>query len=167
MNFAFVPDYEGLYIVSSDGSIYSVERKGNKGKNRKLTGGTDQNGYRVVCLTKNGKQKTVRVHRIVAKAFVPNPNGFCEVNHKDENKTNNCADNLEWCNRKYNVNYGKRTDKTKKSVMQFDENGNFIQTYAGVREAANAIGALTCGGISNCCNKKSKTAYGYIWRYEN
>jgi hypothetical protein len=165
MTLLAVPNYEGLYLIGSDGHIESIERKGNQKKSRILKGGTDQNGYSVVTLCKDGKQKTFRVHRLVAMAFIPNPNGYSEINHKDENKSNNAIENLEWCDRKYNVRYGTRTKKTQKGVLQFDKRGNLLNVFDGVRMAAFSIGSNTCGGISNCCNGKSKSAYGYIWRW--
>lgn len=165
MNLVAVPGYEGLYFIGPDGHIESVERKGNSKKSRMIKGGIDQHGYRIVCLCKNGKQKVHRVHRLVAIAFIPNPNGFKEVNHKDENRQNNSVENLEWCDRLYNIRYGTRTEKTRKRVLQFDKNGTFLNSFAGVKIAGDFIGAKTCGGISNCCNGKCKSAYGFRWEW--
>ena len=104
-----IKGYEGLYQVSNLGRVKSLERKDNLGrkvnekilKNRNAT-----HGYIAVILSKDSNKKTYRVHRLVAEAFIPNPNKYLEVNHKDENKSNNRIDNLEWCDRKYNCNYG-------------------------------------------------------------
>ena len=93
-----IPDYEGLYWVSNQG------RAKNK-YNKLLKLGTDGKGYMKIWLTKDGKQKSFRFHRLVATLFIPNPNNLPEVNHIDENKANNCATNLEWCTRSYNVNH--------------------------------------------------------------
>ena len=108
-----VVGYEGLYEVSSLGRVRSLDRyvkysngRINLHKGRILSPGKDTNGYLFVILTCNGKHKLIRVHRLVAQTFISNPDDLIEVNHKDEDKTNNSVDNLEWCDRKYNLNYG-------------------------------------------------------------
>lgn len=106
-----VAGYEGLYQVSNRGNVYSVERKNLRGRKcggRTLKTSRDKIGYLRVNLYKDGRRKNVTVHRLVANAFLPNPNNYPEINHRDEDKTNNCVENLEWCTRKYNVNYGTR-----------------------------------------------------------
>ena len=90
--------FENLYLVSNLGNVYSIHSK----KQLKLK---DNKGYYNVTLFKNGKRYYKIVHRLVAEAFIPNPNNFKEINHKDENKINNNVDNLEWCDAKYNLNY--------------------------------------------------------------
>lgn len=95
-----IPEYEGKYQVSNLGRLKRTQ-DGLILKPMKAT-----NGYLIACLWKNNKQKKTVVHQLVARAFVPNPHNYNEVNHKDENKTNNNADNLEWCSHKYNMNYG-------------------------------------------------------------
>ena len=160
-----IAGYEGLYKISECGDVISTKRRGNEGKASVLVGSVDNNGYKQVTLSKNGKAKSHKVHKLVAIAFVPNPHGYSEINHKDENKSNNNADNLEWCTRAYNVAYGSRTEKTQRAVIQFSIDGKYIATHKGIGEASRTIGARTCGGISNCCKGKSRTAYGYIWRY--
>lgn len=109
--------YEGLYEVSNTGQVRSLDRyvKYSNGrihlhKGKVLSSGKDKYGYLAVCLSCNGKQKIIKIHRLVAEAFIPNPNNLPQVNHKDEVKTNNRVDNLEWCDHKYNVNYGHRTE---------------------------------------------------------
>lgn len=98
--------YEGKYQVSNLGRVWSV--KGQK----YLKGTILPSGYVHVHLTTpNGKRKKERLHRLVAIAFLDNPNNLPQVNHKDENKLNNCVDNLEWCNAKYNANYGTRNQR--------------------------------------------------------
>ena len=122
-----IKGYEGAYQVSSYGRIRSldriVERKtGNyKHKGRILKQNDDTHGYLKVNLTKHDKKKTFKVHRLVAQAFIPNPNNYTVINHKDENKTNNKVENLEWCTSKYNNNYGtiqKRHSETKKKLFK-------------------------------------------------
>lgn len=134
----------------------------------------DTKGYHQVGLRNDDGKKMCVVHRLVAMAFLPNPNNYDQVNHKDENKTNNCVDNLEWCNNKYNSNYGTRNERMAKTlkgmpkphfqkrVEQLDLGGNHIAYYNGVREAERMTGAW---GISKVCLNKSKTSGGYKWRY--
>lgn len=165
MKLTDVVGYEGLYKISESGDVISKKRRGNAGRASVLVGSVDNHGYKQVILTKNGKPKTHKVHKLVALAFVPNPHGYPEINHKDENKLNNNADNLEWCTRAYNVAYGTRTKKTQRAVIQLSLDQEYIATHKGIGEASRAIGARTCGGISNCCKGKCRSAYGYIWRY--
>ena len=108
-----IKGYENLYEISSRGRIKSVDRyvKGRYGNLRFQKGGIrkttcNSRGYPAIALCKDGKYKMFNIHRLVAKAFIPNPDNLPEINHKDENKENNCVDNLEWCTRKYNMNYG-------------------------------------------------------------
>ena len=120
-----IEGYEGLYEVSSYGRVRSLDRyvktcyeayKLHKGKI--LSPAKDKNGYLKVHLCCNGKHNIIRVHRLVCKAFIPNPDNLPEVNHKDEDKTNNSVDNLEWCDRSYNISYGTRTERQKKTNIQ-------------------------------------------------
>ena len=131
-------------------------------------------GYYVVNLYKKGKGKTKLIHRLVALAFIPNPNNLPEINHKDENKQNNMMDNLEWCERNYNNNYGKQSkigrrlssEKRMKKINQYDLNGNLMKTYKGVRIAEEETGVHN-SNIIKCCKGKVKSAGGYIWKYQN
>ena len=109
--------YEGLYEVSNTGQVRSLDRyvKYSNGriclhKGKVLSPAKDKYGYLAVVLSCNGKQKTIKIHRLVAQAFIENPDNLPEVNHLDEDKTNNNVDNLEWCTTKYNSNYGHRTE---------------------------------------------------------
>ena len=96
-----IKDYEGLYAITSCGRVWSYRRK-------KFLKPGNSRGYLTVTLCKEGQQKTYSIHRLVAEAYIPNPEGLPQVNHKDECKTNNCINNLEWCDGVYNVNYGTR-----------------------------------------------------------
>ena len=120
-----VVGYEGLYEVSNTGQIRSFDRyvKYSNGrihlhKGKVLSPIKDKDGYLQVNLCYNGKIHQIKVHRIVAQAFIPNPNNLPQVNHKDEDKTNNSVDNLEWCTVKYNNNYGSRKDKARDTAIK-------------------------------------------------
>lgn len=169
-----IKGYEGLYQVSNLGRVKSLERniKGRRGitriKEKILNLVQDKDGYFIVTLCNNGKQKTCKVHRLVGETFIKNPNNFPQINHKDENKQNNKVSNLEFCTQKYNTNYGtaieRRCKKTRKKVKQFDLQGNFINSFESVTKAEKSLGIKH---IYDCCNGKLKTCGGYIWRYEN
>ena len=123
-----VVGYEGLYEVSSYGRVRSLDKYDSRNRFRKgriLTLYTETGGYLRAHLSSNGKAKHHSVHRLVAEAFIPNPDNLPEINHIDEDKINNRADNLEFCNRKYNVNYGTRTDRMRDTKIK---NG----TYTGL-----------------------------------
>ena len=153
--FKDVPGYEELYQVSNLGNVKSLIT------GKILSPGINTCGYLHVILCKNGKQKYYLIHRLVAQAFIPNPDNYPEVNHKDKNRQNNCVDNLEWCTTQYNVEYSRA-----KQVAQYDLNGNLIATWKSVREIERQTGFLQ-GSISDCCrgHRNCKTMYGYIWRY--
>lgn len=156
--------YEGLYEVSNLGRIYSFY------KQKFIHPRSNGRGYLQVELTKDKKQKMHFIHRLVAIAFLPNPEKLPQVNHKDENKENNCIDNLEWCTSKYNMSYGTRTERAvahyKKTVMQLDTDDNVIQIYDSVADAERMNG-FNHSNIVNVCNGKHKTAYGFKWKYVN
>lgn len=105
-----IKGYEGLYQVSNLGRVKSL--KVSKIKSERIRKSYQQSsGYISIVLCKNGKAVNHKVHRLVASAFIDNPNNLPEINHKDENKANNKVDNLEWCDSSYNKNYGTRTEK--------------------------------------------------------
>ena len=114
-----IEGYEGLYEVSNIGRVRSVDRfyyRLHKGK--VLSPTKDRYGYLTVTLNCNGKSKTIKIHRLVAQAFLPNPDNLPQVNHKDEDKTNNNVDNLEWCTAKYNVNFGTRQERYRNTMLE-------------------------------------------------
>lgn len=120
-----VVGYEGLYEVSSYGRVRSVDRyvkacyeKYRLHKGKILSPGKDKDGYLFVVLSCNGKHKTITIHRLVSQAFIPNPDDLPIINHKDEVKTNNSVDNLEWCTAKYNANYGTRNIRVKETAIK-------------------------------------------------
>lgn len=177
-----IENWEGLYQISNMGRIRSLDRmvksRGNSyrlQKGKVLKTGTSKDGYLQVTLSQSNKCKHAFIHRLVAQAFIPNPYHYPEVNHKDENKSNNCVSNLEWCNRKYNVNYGtclKRTfkatlnGKCSKPVVQLTINDELIQKWPSMMEVERTLG-INSGSISRCCRGKQKTAHGYRWKYVN
>ena len=153
--------YEGLYQVSNLGRVWNVKLQ------KYLKGSYNKDGYHQVYLTaKNGKRKTESVHRLVALAFLSNPNNLPQVNHKDENKGNNCVDNLEWCNAKYNANHGTRNKRISKAnsipVYCFE----LDKIFYGTREAERELG-INHSSISKACKGKQKTTGGYHWEYYN
>lgn len=181
-----VVGYEGLYEVDQFGRVYSIDRiktvvdngriyeKHIAGKQMKQSIHTK--GYKTVSLTKNGSTKTMFVHRIVAEAFLPNPSNLPMVNHKDEDKTNNCIDNLEWCTASYNRTYGKAIERQAKkirgresdkkiAIIQKDTNGEFLNWFDSLTKAAEKVNGST-SSISAVCKGKRKTAYGYLWEYD-
>ena len=164
-----VRDYEGLYKVSNLGRVKSLERyvKNNicgflYSKEHILKQSKIPSGYKKVNLSKDGIIVKQYVHRIVAQAFLPNPDNLPEVNHKDENKENNCVDNLEWCSHSYNMCYGSRSEKYSVKVRQFAKDNTLIGEYSSLTEASKATN-ISCGNISSCIKGRLKTAGGYIW----
>ena len=169
-----VKNYEGLYEVSNFGRVRSLDRYvrlGGKQKSNQLvlkkgkilSERDNGHGYKAVHLTVNQITKDKYVHRLVAQAFLDNPNNLPEVNHKDENKANNCLDNLEWCTSQYNDYYGNHLKTNSKPVIMYDLQMNFIDEFKSISEAEKVTGAR---GISAVCNGKRHTAGGYIWRYK-
>ena len=148
MKWAEVKDTDGKYLISDDGRVFSVLSE------RMLTLQSNSEGYKRVELVRNGTSRRYLVHRLVAEAFIPNPNNYPLVNHKDEDKTNNHVENLEWCDGSYNVTYGTAVQRrvantdykygadnpASKTVYQFDMSGNLIGTYSSTYEASRKTG---------------------------
>lgn len=168
-----VVGYEDYYLVSSEGEVLSLR------SNRILTVVKFYNSeYKAVELNVHGKAKKMLVHRIVAEAFIPNPNNYPIINHKDENPANNCVDNLEWCTYKYNSNYGtcisRRVMNTdykfgadnpkSKTVYQFDLEGNLIDVFSSTYDAARFYD-IDAKSIAKCCTGGLKQYAGYGWSY--
>lgn len=145
---------------------YQVSNLGRiKNKTGKILKQQIRKGYCDVGLRLQGQKqpKLIKVHRLVAEAFIPNPNNYPVINHIDENKQNNRIDNLEWCTQQYNSNYGHRNDKIKRRVLQFDSDNNFIKQYDCITEASNKNNIpVSC--ICRSCITHYK-AGGYIWKY--
>ena len=147
--------YEGLYAVTPCGKVWSYRNK------KFLKPGKDKGGYLLVSLYKQGeRRKHFLVHRLVAKAYIPNPNNLPQVNHKDEGKTHNWAANLEWCDAKYNSNYGTRIERISKSVYCVELDKIFPSIIAAECETG-----INRNSISKAAHGKLKTAGGYHWKY--
>lgn len=148
-----IKGYEGLYAVTSCGKVWGYKR--NRFLSPRL-----HNGYLRVALCKNGVTKDFFVQRIVAEAFIPNPNNLPQVNHKDENKENNCVRNLEWCNAEYNINYGTRNSRMSKGVRCVELN----KIYNSITEAAQDT-KVKIQHISACLLGHQKTAGKCHWEF--
>ena len=174
-----IEGYEGIYQVSNLGRVKSLERSVRNNinggerivKERILKLWSDKGGYLLITLCdKNRVKHKERVHRLVAKAFIPNPDNLPQVNHKDECKTNNCVYNLEWCTNEYNQFYGtkqersKKNNNTNKQIVQLTLEGELVKIWDSIREANRNGFNRSC--ISECCNnKRQRTHKGYKWMY--
>lgn len=161
-----IPNYEG-YFATEDGHIFSTRR------NRFLAETVNRDGYKRVTIKNNCRS----VHRLVAMAYIPNPNDYPCINHKDEDKLNNSVENLEWCTYQYNNSYGKGQPTKKaieaksKPVVQLSLDGRYIGRYKSAAEAERRCGAKCPVGsnVATVCRgkrKDAKTAYGYKWMFE-
>ena len=159
-----VVEYEGVYEVSNLGNVRRIFTNHTRMLKPILT----HNGYYNISLCRDSKVHSKRLHRIVAEAFIDNVENLPVINHKDEDKLNNKASNLEWCSVKYNTNYGtglsRGAQKRNKPIYQYDKDRNFIQEWKSLTEASNA--GYSAGNISQCCNGKRKYHKNYIWCYK-
>lgn len=171
---------EGLYQVSNKGQVRSLERIIVDSLGRKRTvhkrilkGCPNTKGYLCVNIyNTEGKCKHAKIHRLVAEAFIPNPDNKPQVNHKDEIKINNCVDNLEWMTCKENNNYGTRNERMSKGVAkakskpvaQYTKDGILIKVWPSTSEVGRQL-ELSQSNISAVARGARKTAYGYIWKY--
>lgn len=167
-----ITGYEGLYQVSSSGRIKSL----NYGKERILKP-YDLKGYKRIGLFRNGKRKHILIHRLVAGTFIPNPDNLPQINHKDENTSNNRVENLEWCDAKYNNNYGTHCSKLSnimsgreptwltKTVLQYTKDGIFVKEYKSTRECGR--NGFDQSAVSACCLGKIQKYKNFIWKFKN
>ena len=181
-------DYRGLYQISNLGRIKSLKRKYTT-ENRILKYHKNNSGYCYVDLCKNSETKRFLIHRLVAIHFIANPNNLSQVNHKNENKEDNCVENLEWCTHEYNQKYGtkskrqsekikgrKASDDTKlkmsksrsKKVIQYDLNGNIIKIWSSTKDICQNLN-FKYNSFKYYLESKSKKEYyeNFIWKYYN
>ena len=160
-----IDGYEGLYQVSNKGNVKSLKW----GKERILRPVIDRYGYYYIMLYNDSVRKRFKLHRLVAQAFIPNPENKPQVNHKDENKLNNCVNNLEWSTAKENSNYGTRNERMGyslcKSILQYSKFGDFIKEWQSAVEVKRVLD-INKSNITQCCKGKLKSSGGFIWRYK-
>lgn len=164
-----IAGYEGVYLISDEGEVMSLPRERSNGrgifktKQRILQPGKRGKGnklYEFVVISDENGAKHFSVHRLVAEAFLDNPNNLPEVNHKDENPLNNRVENLEWCSRQYNIEYSKA-----KHISQYTVDGEKLAEYRSITIASRMTGVKRTA-INNNLTGWSKTAGGYVWKYE-
>lgn len=165
-----IKDYEGLYQVSNLGRVKSLGNRSNH-KKEKILASHIRNQYYGVTLYKDSHYKNYTIHRLVAEAFIPNPENKPEVNHIDENKLNNRVNNLEWVTKKENINYGvgayTRNSKNRNRGLSMSKPVQCIETgviYPSIIEASRQTG-INDSDISRACRGKRKVIGGYHWRY--
>ena len=170
--------YEGLYKVSNFGKILSLNYR-NTGKSELMNPGTNTKGYLQVKLWKNGEYKKCYVHRLIAETFLPNPENKPEVNHIDEDKTNNFVflnedgsvdkekSNLEWKSHRDNLNHGTRNERISKAlskrVLQLSLSGDLIREWESTRECER--NGFNHSAVSRCCNGKLPHYKGFLWMF--
>lgn len=147
-----IKGYEGLYAITSCGKVWSHRAQ------KFLKPQKDRYGYLHVNLYKDGKAKKYKIHRLVAEAYIPNPENKPQVNHKDENKEHNYVNNLEWMTSKENNNYGNHDTRKSVYCVELDK------VFSSTTEAARQLGIFQ-SNISACCHGERKTCGGYTWRY--
>lgn len=176
-----IPGFEGLYQASTLGRIRSLNYRKVPGRIAVLSLFTQKDGYQRVNLHKGLQQKSYWVHILIAKTFLPNPLGLSQVNHKDENPSNNSVFNIEWCSPKHNCNWGTRNLRQSatynlnkpnngivKATIQLTKDNAIVKEWASANDAANALG-IHVSNIVRCCNHEQhyKTAGGYRWEYKD
>lgn len=153
-----IKGYEGLYAVTEEGQVWSYR------SNKFLKSNPDKDGYLKIGLYKEKNRKYFFLHRLVAEAYIPNPENKPQVNHKDENKQNNNINNLEWFTVKENINYGTRNIKTQKALSKPIYCVELDRVFEGAAAAARELN-LNRSGITKVCRHQLKTTGGYHWRY--
>lgn len=180
--------FEGLYQISSYGRIKSLHYYGGD-RVEILKPARDKNGYLTIGVWKDGKRYSKKMHRLVAEAFIPNPDNLPQINHKDEDRENNFVENLEWCTNKYNVNYGNHSlhaaqaqmgkRHTVEHIMKIRANApgskavlminpddmSIVGEYVSGSEAARQIRG-TATNVAYACRNQGTKYKGYFWRYK-
>lgn len=172
-----IQGYEGLYQVSNLGQVKSLAKfKGTNYKQfiaeRIMKQKDNGFGYLTVGIRRSGKSTTTYIHRLVAQAFIPNPDNLPEVNHIDGNKLNNAADNLEWCDRAENERHAYKSGLKKvgegnvlsKKIAQYTLDGVLVKTYPNARFVKKELG-YEDSVIRRCARRVIETVYGFKWQY--
>lgn len=171
-----VAGYNGRYLVSNIGNVISNSFLGKSGKVGYLKPAITAQGYICYTLYKNRKPKRMFAHRLVAKAFIPNPDGKPYIDHINTIRTDNRVSNLRWCTQKENINNSlsikhmkegcKSAKRKRRKIRQYDKNGNFIQEFNSAYEVA---GLLNCdvSQISNCASGRTLSSRGFLWEYSD
>ena len=147
-----IKNYEGLYAVTPEGEVWSYRRQ------KFLTPGVNNKGYLIVCLRKDGQNKMYKIHRLVAEAYLPNPENLPQVDHIDNDKTHNYVNNVQWITNRDNVRKGRN-----KSILQYTLDGELVREW----ECASDVGKEAQSNICNCFKGRIPTAYGFVWKYKN
>lgn len=153
-----IKNYEGLYAITEDGKVWGYKTQ------KFLKPRINKNGYFWVTLSKNNKMKNWRIHRLVAEAYIPNPNNYPHVNHLDEDKSNNTINNLQWCTAKQNLNHGTRNNRISESLKKSVYCVELDKIYESLMQCAQELN-ISISGICECCRGTRKTAGGYHWQY--
>ena len=151
--------FETKYLVSNLGRVKSIGSY-NTCKKGIMHPMCDKWGYFHVRLYDNNRSQDISIHRLVAIAFIPNPNNFKYVNHKNKNTKDNRVENLEWCTNSYNITHG-----IGKSILQYTKTDVFIKEYFCITDAYKETG-IPITNISKCCKLKRKSAGGFKWKYK-
>lgn len=168
-----VDGYEGRYQISNLGNVrstYRYYRNSIKFENKQVTATKDASGYLQILVVKpSGETSSEKIHRLIAKAFIPNPKNYPCINHKDEDKTNNKISNLEWCTVDYNNSYGTRNERIKETMTSLKgraiiatKNGKSL-TFKSIRSASRNLG-ISSGHITDALNGKHSQARGYVFK---
>ena len=147
-----IKNYEGIYGITSCGKVWSYKKK------KFLKPVINHKGYLYVILYKDGKGKKYRLHRLVAEAYIPNPDNLPQVDHIDNDKTHNYVNNLQWITNRDNNRKSKN-----KPILQYDLDGNFIREWSSATDVSKEIQS----NIVACLKGRYKTAYGYKWVYKD
>lgn len=165
-------NYEGKYIIDNNGNVKNVK------SGKVLSPANSGKGYMMLYLIKDGVKERKYIHRIVAESFIPNPNNYKQVNHKDGIKNNNNVENLEWVTPSQNIKHAYREGLKKpffsgingknhpcsKGILQIDKNNNIIKKWENISRASEELNiSVPC--ISMCCNGIRKTAGNYCWKF--
>lgn len=158
-----IEGYEGLYQVSNIGRVKSLNY--NRTGEEKILKLCKVRGYLYVGLCKDGKNKSLKVHRLVATAFIPNPENKPNIDHINTIRTDNRVENLHWVTQRENVNNPITMSKISRKVLQFTKEDVFVRKWDCIADAERDLGINSHGNINKCCKGKYKTCCGFIWQY--